>query len=449
MRRIPSCALFVLLVFVGRTQVAMTPPMGWNSYNCFGSAVHEDEVRANADYMAHHLARYGWQYIVVDFLWAYDNPPGSRIGNPYQLRLGDGSYVPWLAMDEWGRLQPHVDKFPSAFGGHGFKPLADHVHSLGLKFGIHVMRGIPRQAVWAHSKVMGTDGITADAIADTSSTCTWMNQMYGLNMQASGAQEYLNSLLELYASWGVDLIKVDDISRPYHAAEIEGYRKAIAVCGRPIVLSLSPGETPLADSLHVKTNGNMWRMADDFWDSWPEMLKMFDYAARWQGVGGPGHWPDCDMLQIGKISKRGPVGPERYSRFSDDELQTHLGFWCMYRSPLMIGGNLPENREIEQRLLSNPEILAVDQEGMHPRQVLKDERRMVWVSDAGGGALYVGLFNLGDSVQDVVVGLDRLGLRRAAQVRDLWERRDLGIYKKEIRRKLPAHGSALLKIISR
>lgn len=449
MRRILNCAVFALLATVARAQVALTPPMGWNSYNCFGSAVHEDEVRANADYMAQHLARYGWQYIVVDFLWAYDNPPGSRIGNPYQLRLGDGSYVPWLAMDEWGRLQPHVDKFPSAFGGHGFKPLADYVHSLGLKFGIHVMRGIPRQAVWAHSSVMGTNGITADAIADTSSTCTWMNHMYGLNMQAPGAQEYLNSLLALYASWGVDLIKVDDISRPYHAAEIEGYRKAIAACGRPIVLSLSPGETPLADSLHVKTNGNMWRMADDFWDSWPELLKMFDYAARWQGVGGPGHWPDCDMLQIGKISKRGPVGPERYSRFTDDELQTHLGFWCMYRSPLMIGGNLPENREIEQRLLSNPEVLAVDQEGVHPRQVLKDERRMVWVSDAGGGALYVGLFNLSDSAQDVAVGLDRLGLRRSVQVRDLWQRQDLGIYKKVVSRKLPAHGSALLKIISR
>ncbi|HEV2483248.1 MAG TPA: glycoside hydrolase family 27 protein [Puia sp.] len=447
--RILNSALFVLLVTVAHAQVAMTPPMGWNSYNCFGSAVHEDEVRANADYMAQHLARYGWQYIVVDFLWAYDNPPGSRIGNPYQLRLGDGSYVPWLAMDEWGRLQPHVDKFPSAFGDHGFKPLADYVHSLGLKFGIHVMRGIPRQAVWAHSPVMGANGISADEIADTSSTCTWMNHMYGLNMQVAGAQEYLNSLLKLYASWGVDLIKVDDISRPYHAAEIEGYRKAIAACGRPIVLSLSPGETPLADSLHVKTNGNMWRMADDFWDSWPEMLKMFDYAARWQGVGGPGHWPDCDMLQIGKISKRGPVGPERYSRFTDDELQTHLSFWCMYRSPLMIGGNLPENREVEQRLLSNPEVLAVDQEGSRPRQVLKDERGMVWVSDAGGGALYAGLFNLSDSAQDVAVGFDRLGLRRSAMVRDLWQRQDLGLYRKEIRRKLPAHGSALLKIISR
>src|SRR5262249_39611764 len=126
-----------------QTEAASRPPMGWNSYNCYGSAVHEDEVKANADHMAHKL-RGGWQYIVVDFLWAYDNPPGRLLGNPFQQRLQDGAYIPWLAMDAWGRLIPHTNKFPSAFGGKGFRPLSDHVHSLGLKFGIHVMRGIPR-----------------------------------------------------------------------------------------------------------------------------------------------------------------------------------------------------------------------------------------------------------------------------------------------------------------
>ncbi|HLZ89513.1 MAG TPA: glycoside hydrolase family 27 protein [Puia sp.] len=449
MRYFPKWLLLLLVVTGVRAQVAVKPPMGWNSYNCFGSAVHEDEVKANADYMAQNLARYGWQYIVVDFLWSYDNPPGSLIGNPFQLRLQDGSYVPWLAMDEWGRLQPHVDKFPSAFGGKGFKPLADYVHSLGLKFGIHVMRGIPRQAVWAKSRVMGASGVTADAIADTLSKCPWMNHMYGLNMQKPGAQEYLNSLLSLYADWGVDLIKVDDISRPYSAAEIEGYRKAITACGRPIVLSLSPGETPLADSGHVKTFGNMWRMADDFWDSWPEMLKMFDYARKWEGVGGAGHWPDCDMLQIGKVSKRGPVGPERYSRFTEDELLTHLTFWCIYRSPLMLGGNLPENRDIEKRLFTNGEVMGVNQEGTNPRQVIKSEGKMVWVSDAGGGAMYVGLFNISDAAQAVAVDLAGLGIRRAVAVRDLWQQQDIGIYKKQYQRMLPAHGCALLKIVPR
>ena len=350
------------------------------------------------------------------------------------------------AMDEWGRLQPHADKFPSAFGGKGFKPLADYVHSLGLKFGIHVMRGIPRQAVWGRSPVMGANGVTSNEIADTTSICPWMNHMYGLDMRKPGAQEYLNSLLALYAGWGVDLIKVDDISRPYGAAEIEGFRKAIAVCGRPIVLSLSPGETPLADSAHVRQFGNMWRMADDFWDSWPEMLKMFDYAKRWEGIGGAGHWPDCDMLQIGKVSKRGPVGPERYSRFTEDELMTHISFWCLYRSPLMIGGNLPDNRELEQRLLGNPEVLAVDREGANPREVVKGKGRMIWVSDAGGGGIYVGVFNISDSAREMVVDLGLLGMRRAVMVRDLWAQRDVGKFSGNYTRVLPAHGCMLLKI---
>jgi alpha-galactosidase len=430
---------------------AAVPPMGWNSYNCFGSAVHENEVKANADYMADRLKASGWQYIVVDFLWAYDNPPGSHIGNPFQLRLGDGSYVPWLAMDQWGRLTPNVNKFPSAFGGKGFRPLADYVHARGLKFGIHVMRGIPRQAVWARSPVLGAGGITADQIADTNSRCPWMNHMYGLDMHEQGAQEYLNSLLRLYADWGVDLIKVDDISRPYHREEIEGYRKAIAACGRAIVLSISPGETPLADSSHVRQYANMWRMADDFWDSWKEVLKMFDYARSWEGIGGPGHWPDCDMIQIGKISKRGPVGPERYSRFTPDEERTHMSFWCLYRSPLMLGGNLPEDRPMEDSLFTNPEVIAVDQEGSDPHQVYKQGGRMVWVSTApatgGHRAWFVGLFNIGEREAAVPVEFSALGIKGKAAVRDLWKRADAGVYSKQYSPLIPPHGVVLLKIV--
>lgn len=432
-------------VFAQQTDIAARPPMGWNSYNCFGSAVHEDEVKANAEHMAHRLHG-SWQYIVVDFLWAYDNPPGSLIGNPFQQRLQDGSYIPWLAMDEWGRLQPHPNKFPSAFGGKGFKPLSDYVHSLGLKFGIHVMRGIPRQAVWAHSPVKGTNGITADRIADTASACPWMNHMYGLDMRKRGAQEYLNSLLQLYAEWGVDFIKVDDIARPYSTAEIEGYQNAIRHCGRPIVLSISPGETPLKDSVHVAQHANMWRMADDFWDSWKEMLKMFDYAKSWEGIGGPGHWPDCDMIQIGKISKRGPVGPERYSRFTKDEMVTHMTFWCIYRSPLMLGGNLPDDREEEDKLFSNEEVLKVNQEGADPRQLYKQDGGMVWVSRAPDGGKYVALFNISDAEKEVGVEFRQLGWKKTVRIRDLWMHADLGNFRKKYSGVIPAHGAKLLKI---
>ena len=285
-------------------------------------------------------------------------------------------------------------------------------------------------------------------IADTSSTCTWMNHMYGLNMAKAGAQEYLNSILKLYASWGVDFIKVDDIARPYHKAEIEGYQKAIQHCGRPIVLSISPGDTHIDEADHVKKNANMWRMADDFWDSWGEILHMFQYAELWQGVGGPGHWPDCDMLQIGKLSKRGPVGPERYSRFTDDELYTHMTFWSIYRSPLIIGGNLPENRAIELKLFTNKEVLDVNQHGQNPKEIyFNKDNNMAWYSQIPGSKdVYVALFNLSDKANPVKVDFAALGLKGKISVRDLWQKHNAGAYQDSYQQTINRHGAALLRL---
>jgi hypothetical protein len=209
-------------------------------------------------------------------------------------------------------------------------------------------------------------------------------------------------------------------------------------------------------------------MADDFWDSWKELLKMFDYAKSWEGVGGPGHWPDCDMIQIGKISKRGPVGPERYSRFTEEELVTHMSFWSIYRSPLMLGGNLPDNREIEKKLFTNGEVLEVNQHGQHPRQLYKKDGRMVWVSDANGGGSaaadkpaegttgaaagagahgwYVGLFNISETELDIPIDFAQLGWKGKLTVRDLWQQQDKGVFKKQYIQKIPAHGAALIRL---
>jgi alpha-galactosidase len=430
----------------GRT-VAPTPPMGWNSYNCFGSAVHEDEVKANADYVAKNLKKHGWQYVVVDFLWSYDNPPGSNIGNPFQKNLQDGSFVPWLTMDANGRLYPQPTKFPSSFGGKGFKPLADYVHGLGLKFGIHVMRGIPRQAVWSKTPIAGTNGITANMVADTSSKCPWMNHMYGLDMKKPGAQEYLNSILNLYASWGVDFIKVDDLSRPYSAAEVEGYRKAIDQCGRPMVFSLSPGATPVTQADHVKQYGNMWRLADDFWDNWKEILLMFDNAKRWEGKGEPGNWPDLDMIQIGKLSKRGPVGRERYSRFTEDEEYTHMTFWSIYRSPLMLGGNLPENRPFELQLFNNDEVIAVNQQGLDPKELYRKDGTLAWYAhDSKSKDVFVALFNLNNDAAKVSINFADLGFKGKVAVRNLWKKQNAGTFDTGYGDMINKHGAMLLRL---
>jgi len=440
-------ATFFTGCMVAKAQLAKTPPMGWNSYNCYGSAVRENEVKENVDYISTNLKKYGWEYIVVDFLWAYDNPPLSNLSNNKQFKLEDGSYVPWLAMDQYGRLLPHVNKFPSAKQNNGFKALGNYIHKKGLKFGIHVMRGIPRQAVWAKTPVLGASGITADMIADTASKCSWVNHMYGVDMMKLGAQEYLNSLLQLYASWGVDFIKVDDISKPYSEAEIEGYNKAIKNCGRPIVLSVSPGATPIAKANHVSKYANLWRMENDFWDSWKELLQMFDRAKTWENIGTAGHWPDCDMLQIGKLSKRGPVGKERYSRFTDDELYTHFSFWAIYRSPLMLGGNMPENREIERKIFTNEEVIAVNQKGQNPRQLYKNEESMVWVSDVPNSKeKYVGLFNISGSNHEVSIDLAAIGFATEAKIRDLWKKQNLGTANGKYAVIIPSHGCSLLRV---
>src|SRR5699024_542799 len=199
-------------------QYALTPPMGWNSWDCYGATVTESEVKGNADYMAEHLKEYGWEYVVVDIQWS---EPGA-VSSAYR------PFVP-LEMDAHSRLIPAENRFPSSKGGKGFKPLADHIHNLGLKFGIHIMRGIPRQAVHQNTKIKGSD-LTAREIASPNSISPWNTDMYGLDYTKKEAQSYYDSLFELYAEWEVDFIKVDDIadSKLYgaHIEEIKMIRKA-------------------------------------------------------------------------------------------------------------------------------------------------------------------------------------------------------------------------------
>ncbi len=447
------CLLLASVAFAqnAKSGLAPTPPMGWNSYNCFGASVEESEVKANADYMAVRLKQHGWQYVVVDFCWSYPHPPGSSQSPPPQFRLEmDQAPVPWLGMDEYGRLMPDTRKFPSAAGGLGFKPLADYVHGLGLKFGIHIMRGIPRQAVWAKSKILGTPGITADQIVDTTSVCPWLNNMWGVNMDRSGAQAYYNSLFNLYASWGVDYVKMDDVDGdpgyPYRRSEVEAVHKAIAQCGRPIVLSLSLN-LKWENREHVAANAELWRISMDFWDNWNQLEKQFDHCAQWAAFTRPNAFPDADMLQVGKLSKRGPVGAERFSLLTDNELFTHLTLWSIFRSPLMMGGNMPENTPFVEKLLTNDEVIAVNQQGYDARPLFKRDGMCVWTSkNPGSPDLNLAFFNLGETPKEVSVSLAELGLKGKWQVRDLWEQQDLGSTTDKISYPVHPHGARLFRV---
>jgi hypothetical protein len=382
---------------------------------------------------------FGWEYVVVDIQW-YE--PGAK-SSAYR------PFVP-LEMDEYSRLIPVANRFPSSKGGQGFKPLADYVHGLGLKFGIHIMRGIPRQAVHANTPILGTDARARD-IAHPNSICPWNTDMYGVDPSKQGAQEYYNSLFQLYAEWGVDFIKVDDIASSklygFHKEEIALIRNAIDQCGREIVLSLSPGPAPLEYGDYLCQKANMWRITDDFWDRWDLLYEMFEKCNEWSKYAGPGHWPDCDMLPLGHIGIRNiDSGGDRWTRFTKDEQVVMMTLWCICRSPLMFGGELRDNDEWTLSLLTNPEVLEMHRYSHSNRQVYRDRDKVVWAAKGDNGDTYVALFNIGDETDMIEVQWEQLNISDTQFVRDVWQRRDIGICHKGISQVLQPHSVKLLRL---
>lgn len=367
---------------------AKTPPMGWNSFDCFGTTITEEKAKSQANAQAEILKPFGWKLFTVDIQWYEDNSKG------HGYKAGAV-----LTMDEYGRLLPGPTKFPSSKNGRGFKPLADYVHSKGLNFGIHIMRGIPRQAVEKNLPIKGTN-LRAQDIALRGDTCCWNPDMYGIDMKKDGAQAYYDSIFQMYASWGVDFVKVDDISRPYNEIqqlEIEAIRKAIDKTGRKIVLSLSPGDTPLAKGNHVNKFVNMWRVSDDFWDRWQPLHGMFRRLERWSEFRKVGSWPDADMLPFGIVDFNRPT------KFTKDEQITCMTLWCIARSPLILGADMERMDEWTKKLLTNREVLSVNQNSSNNRQLFRKGDHIAWVADVPDSKdKYVALFNADtEGVKDV------------------------------------------------
>ncbi len=377
--------------------IAQYPPMGWNSWDCWGAAVTEDTVRKNAEYMAEKLKPFGWEYVVVDIQWA-------------QPTAQTHDYVPFarMTMDEYGRLTPAVNRFPSAVDGQGFAPLAQYVHSLGLKFGIHIMRGLPRAAAHANMPIEGS-AFTCGMAADPNSICAWNPDMYGLRAETEAARAYYDSIFRLYAQWGVDFVKCDDIAREYPRCEreIEIISQACAGCGREMVLSLSPGPAPVERAEHLKTWANMWRITDDFWDKWEPLKAMFERAEKWCIHAGPGHWPDADMLPLGALRQcyGQPNEPGKgWTGFTPEEQRCMMTLWCMMRSPLMVGADLPKNDGFTLSLLTNGELLAIEKESWcgHPTRTTDEES--LWIAPRKDGrGFYAAAFNLSDEEREIAL----------------------------------------------
>ncbi len=424
--------------------LAITPPMGWNSWDGYGTTITEAQTKANADWMAAHLKSSGWQYVVVDMEWFVTNPTAQ--GN---------SKNSLLTIDDNGRYIPALNRFPSSANGAGFKPLADYVHSLGLKFGIHILSGIPKQAVERNLPIAGS-AFRANDAANTAEACPWNPDNYAVAAGPAG-QAYYDSIAALYASWGVDFLKVDCIaSHPYRGDEIQMIGDALTRSGRPIILSLSPGAAPLEKANDMRKYAQMWRISDDIWDIWhssapyPQGLgDQFANVAKWALMGQPGHWPDADMLPLGYLGPNPGWGEARFTRLSHDEQRTLMSLWCIFPSPLMVGGDLTRADDWTTSLLTNSEVLNIDQHSTGNHPVISTDQTVAWVATSNvPNQYYLAVFNLQDAKRRVKCAWGDLGLRGTKYaVRDVWERKDIGSAE-DFHATLGPHGSVLYKLQS-
>jgi alpha-galactosidase len=426
--------------------------MGWNSWDAYGLTIDEAQFRANVQVLAS-MKQYGWQYAVIDEGWYMQDPFGAN------------TVAQRFLYDRNGLLVPVVARFPSSANNAGFKPLADWVHSLGLKFGVHILRGIPKQVVDENLPIAGSSFHAVDA-ADEASTCPWSDANYGVADNTAG-QAYYDSMLKRYADWGLDLIKVDCISdRPYRPTEIRQVAEAIRKTGRPILLSLSPGPTGIEHAEEVAKYAQMWRIADDHWDVWLDknknngefpfgLAEAFDRIALWNKYARPGNWPDPDMLPEGSLRPHPGWGDPRHSRYTPDEQRTEFTLFAISRSPLIYGGNLTELDDLSRRLMTNRELTAIDQTATESKPVVThspglDDARIWFASTEGSGAqprYYFAFFNPDDQPVTLHFKWNDIWLRFGGKhsATNLWNGTTAGPAE-DMQVTLPAHGSAIYRV---
>ena len=377
---------------------AMTPPMGWNSWDCYFSSVTEKEVMQNAQYLVDNdLVRHGWEYVVIDIRWYCNHP---SLGGGWYNQQGTQEYV----LDEYGRYLPSPTRFPSCMvdgKNQGFKALADKLHAMGLKFGIHLMRGVPKVVVGSNYKLKGSEQTPWSQVYNgIASPCGWLGDNLRVRDNKYG-QLYYNSIMDLYAEWGVDFLKIDDLSRPFYTDEVQMIRRAIDQTGRPIVLSLSPGKTQYDCAEACLQNANMWRMMDDLWDNWSAVDAVFPEAHFWSQYTRPGNYADCDMLPLGHIAATvadpgyANADAGHWTQLTQNEQLTMMTLWGICHSPLFFGGEMTKNDDFTLSLMTNEEYHQMHKYGQDAHQVLAEEENghTVWTSvDPATGNRYLALF---------------------------------------------------------
>lgn len=395
------CACLASSLTAQEKPLANTPPMGWNSFDSYGVYLSEEYARKNIDAQAALLKESGYEYFVIDNGWfgEYKLQPGTQYAA--EKHASD------VRINEYGLLQPSKTYFPN-----GIKPLADYAHSKGLKFGIHIMRGIPRKAVELNTPIKGSTYRAAD-IADRKNICRWCHYNYGVDMKKPGAQEFYNSWIAQLAEWGVDFIKADDIV-PY-PEEVKALAQAIQASGRPIILSLSPGDHVKDKDLPALKQGQMLRVTPDIWDDEAGINQCFLAWKKWEGASGSGFWIDMDMIPFGKLQVMSPPpsaeskadnkqaalagkGYTRKSRLTPDQMRTFITMRALAASPLMMGGELPGLDEFSLKLLTNKEMISCNQNGVMGK-IIHDQGGIIIAKTPlkkGGNDGWIGLFNRTD-----------------------------------------------------
>jgi alpha-galactosidase len=392
-------------IIVGDT-ICLTPPMGWNSWNCWACAVDDEKIRAAAKAMVETgLINHGWTYINIDDCWAVKLDSNDPVvgGKP---------------RDENGMLLANK-KFPD------MKALTDYIHSLGLKAGIYISPG--------------------------PMTCAGFEGSYQHEFE-DAAQ---------FATWGFDYLKYDwcgysQVAKNHSLEELKKpyklMREVLNKVNRDIVYSLCQYGWGDVWQWGEEVGGNCWRTGGDLFDSWIGMTKAGFSQDKCSPYAGPGHWNDPDMLVVGKVG----WGPNLHaSKLSADEQYTHISLWCLLSSPLLIGCNLSDMDEFTLNLLTNDEVLEVNQDplGQQARRVSKNGLLEVWAKDMEDGSKAVGLFNRDDfEIREVGIDFSALGIEGKSaewRIRDLWRQKDLGVFDGKFSAKVPVHGVVLVKISKR
>ena len=398
------------------------PPMGWNTWNVYLGVPDENILRKSADYMSRNLLSSGYEYFVIDALWYSNDTTGE-----------------W-SFDEYGRLQPDSRKFP-----HGILSFSDYVHSLGLKFGIHMMRGMNIRIINQGCKIKDTD-VSVDDIIDYNSPCSWSGSWYGVKTDSPYAQSWYNSIVSQFAEWKVDFIKYDDLGSPLHKEEIMFIENAINKSGRDMVLSLSPGNrAETADAEFYSTHSTMWRITGDFWDNQMNFTRCFDKIAEWNKYIHNIGWPDADMLPLGWICEKPHVSGDepRICRFTDEEIKSLMTLFSIAKSPLFLTCNLLRNTDDFLSVQTQPDCIFLNQYGS-PEILQSDCETHVWHSEAGDTD-YLAAFNRSESERDIEVKIPKkLAGKQAINVWDS-KAEPINLSDPIMRFTVPSHGVILLK----